>query len=123
MSEHLEQPTFSVITSQGSMWPDVLQHDTFDPSVTRQRLRNLPPEVGAILVGVGLAGMVLPGMAGIPLIVTGGAVLYPGHFDRIERWLQDRVPRAYSHAMRHVDRFITDFERRFPPVDTTSVDC
>jgi len=82
---------------------------------TRQRIRRLPPEVGAVLMTVGVAGIVLPGPVGTPLLLAGGLVLMPGIFDKFERWVGKRYPKLHGHGMKYVDRFIDDFERRFPP--------
>jgi len=82
---------------------------------TRQRIRRLPPEVGAVLMTVGVAGIILPGPVGAPLLLAGGLVLMPGVFDRFERWVGKRYPKFHGHGMKYVDRFIDDFERRYPP--------
>ncbi|MFN0053386.1 MAG: hypothetical protein ACKV0T_14475 [Planctomycetales bacterium] len=82
---------------------------------TRQRIRQLPPEVGAVLMGVGLLGVILPGPFGTPLILAGGLVLVPGTFGKMERWVQKRFPRMHRSGMKYVDRFIDDFEKRYPP--------
>ncbi len=86
----------------------------FDPAVTRDKLHCLPTELGVMLVGLGVAGMVLPGMIGVPLIVTGGAALMPRTFAPIERWFEDRFPAAYQEGLRYVDRFLRDFYKRYP---------
>jgi hypothetical protein len=81
---------------------------------TRTRIRRLPPEVGAVLLSVGIAGVLLPGPVGTPLLLAGGLVLMPSVFGRVERWMERRFPLVHSHGMRYVDRFIDDFERRYP---------
>jgi len=86
----------------------------FDAAATRDRLSRLPTEVGVILIGIGMVGIVLPGMIGVPLIVTGSAALMPQTIAPIERWFEDRFPGAYEQGMRHVDRFLQDFYRRYP---------
>jgi hypothetical protein len=86
----------------------------FDAAATRDRLSRLPAEVGVILIGIGMAGVVLPGMIGIPLIVTGSAALMPQTIAPVERWIEERFPNAYEQGMRHVDRFLQDFYRRYP---------
>ena len=82
---------------------------------TRNRIRRLPPEVGAVLLTVGIAGVLLPGPVGTPLLLAGGLVLMPKFFGKVERWMEGRFPGLHGHGMRYVDRFIDDFERRFPP--------
>jgi hypothetical protein len=81
---------------------------------TRQRIRRLPPEVGAVLVGVGVVGFILPGPMGTPLILAGGLVLIPRVFGRVETWVQKKFPKSHRVGMKYVDRFIDDFEKRYP---------
>jgi len=81
---------------------------------TRQRLRLLPPEVGAVLVTVGIGGLILPGPFGTPFILAGGLVLAPRYFHRAELWVQKKFPNAHRAGRRRLDRFIDDFEKRYP---------
>mgnify|MGYP003349015816 CR=1 FL=1 len=85
---------------------------------TRQRIRRLPPEVGAVLITVGVVGVIIPGPIGTPFLLAGGLALMPGFFGRFERWIEKRLPRLHGAGMRNVDRFIDSFEKRFPPNST-----
>ena len=85
------------------------------PSAAHLRLRRLPPEVGAVLLTAGIAGVLLPGPVGTPLLLAGGVALMPSVFGRLERWVATRFPTMHDEGMRHVDRFIDDLERRYPP--------
>ncbi|MGD9647952.1 MAG: hypothetical protein AB7U73_19730 [Pirellulales bacterium] len=96
----------------GSQSTDVL---AFDATTTRERISKLPTELGVMLVGLGVMGVVLPGMVGIPLIVTGGVALMPRTCAPVERWFEARFPAAYKEGLRYVDRFLNDFYKRFPP--------
>jgi len=87
---------------------------------TRQRIRQLPPEVGAVLLSVGLVGMVIPGPVGTPLILAGGLVLIPSVFGRLESWLHKKFPKSHKVGMQYVDRFIDDYEKRFPAAEDAS---
>lgn len=87
---------------------------------TRRRIRKLPPEVGAVLIGVGIVGFILPGPVGTPLLLAGGLVLVPRAFNKIDGWVQRTFPRSYQVGMKYVDRFLDDFERRYPPDDPPS---
>jgi hypothetical protein len=93
---------------------DAVEVLAFDAAATRDRLSRLPTEVGVILIGIGMAGIVLPGMIGVPLILTGGAALMPQTIAPVERWFENRFPGMYEQGMRHVDRFLQDFYRRYP---------
>jgi len=89
-----------------------------DTDDMRDRIRRLPPEVGAVLITVGVAGVVLPGPVGMPLLLAGGLALAPSVFGRFERWVEKRFPTLHWHGMKNVNRFIDDFERRYPPPPT-----
>jgi hypothetical protein len=95
----------------GTQATDVL---AFDAAATRDQLYRLPTELGVMLVGLGVVGVVLPGMIGVPLIVTGGAALMPRTFAPVERWFEERFPAAYQEGLRYVDRFLRDFYKRYP---------
>src|SRR5262249_30932112 len=82
---------------------------------TRERIRTCPPEVGIVLMSVGVVGFILPGPMGTPLVLAGGLVLMPAMFGRVERWVERRFPKLHNVGMKHVDRFIDDFEKRYPP--------
>ena len=79
------------------------------------RFRKLPPEVGAVMLGAGAVGLVLPGPIGAPLLIAGGLVLMPKTFSKLGNCVHRRFPRAFEAGMKYVDRFVDDFERRFPP--------
>jgi hypothetical protein len=81
---------------------------------TRERLRSLPKEVGLVLVTFGFAGLILPGPFGTPFLLAGGLVLGPRIFHRAERWVEERFPGMHHEGRRHVDRFLDDFESRYP---------
>jgi hypothetical protein len=78
------------------------------------RLKDLPKEVGVMLVSVGAVGVVLPGMMGAPAIIAGGLVLWPETFRGVEEWLRRRNPGLYHRGMQQLGRFLDDQERRYP---------
>ena len=82
---------------------------------TRARIRRLPPEVGAVFLAVGVVGVILPGPLGAPFLLAGGLVLMPNFFNKFEHWVEKKLPNIHHVGMRNVDRFIDNFERRFPP--------
>jgi hypothetical protein len=77
-------------------------------------LEKLPPEIGALLIVVGVAGILLPGPVGSPFLVAGGIALWPSAFRRTEHWLQRTSPRLYDEGIRQMERFLADLERRYP---------
>lgn len=90
---------------------------TVDPAAerSRERLRRIPKEVGAVLMTFGVAGLILPGPFGTPLILAGGMILAPRLFDRFERWTERKAPVMHREGRQIVDRFLDDLEGRFPP--------
>ena len=88
------------------------------PHEVRKKLQRLPPEVGAVLIGVGVLGMVLPGLVGTPIFIAGALVLMPGVFDKCDRWTQKRFPKSHRIGMNSVERFIDDLEKRYPGTAT-----
>ena len=95
-----------------------VQDDTRDPLVADDpalaRIQELPREVGAMLVTVGVLGWILPGMAGTPALIAGGLVLWPGAFGKVEEWFQRRYPELHRQSMRQVGRYLDDLEQRYP---------
>ena len=66
-----------------------------------------------MLVSAGLIGVVLPG-PGAPALVAGGLMLWPGAFGKVERWVHRRFPEAHRKGIGHINRFLSDLERRYP---------
>jgi hypothetical protein len=81
---------------------------------TTKAIKDLPKEVGAMLVSVGVLGFVLPGVMGTPAIIAGGLVLWPKTFGKVETWFERRYPSLYRRGMRQVGRYLDDLDRRFP---------
>jgi hypothetical protein len=84
-----------------------------DPAF-EHRLERLPPEIGVLLVVIGVAGIMLPGPVGSPFVLAGGLVLWPKGFGRVERWFERRFPRMHREGVSQIDRYLDDLERRFP---------
>jgi len=78
------------------------------------RLERLPPEIGALLMVVGIAGLILPGPVGSPFFIAGGVVLWPAAFGRVEGWFQRKCPVAHRKGMEQIERYLDDLERRYP---------
>jgi hypothetical protein len=78
------------------------------------RLEKLPPEIGVLLIVLGMAGILLPGPVGSPFLVAGGIALWPSAFRKTEDWLQRTAPGLYDEGIRQMERFLADLERRYP---------
>lgn len=76
-------------------------------------IKNLPKEVGAMLLTAGIVGFILPG-PGTPAIIAGGIVLWPNAFGKVESWFAGRYPFAHKKSMEQISRFLIDLEKRYP---------
>lgn len=78
------------------------------------KLDQLPPEIGVMLVMMGVVGILLPGPVGSPFLIAGGVSLWPRAFGKLDRWYGRRFPKSHQSAMRMIARFVTDLEKRYP---------
>jgi hypothetical protein len=83
-----------------------------DPDV--ETLKQLPKEVGVMLMSVGVMGLVLPGIVGTPAFIVGGLVLWPKTFSRMETWFRGRCPELHQKGVVQMKRYIADLDRRYP---------
>jgi hypothetical protein len=79
-----------------------------------QEISKLPPEIGVLLIVMGVAGLLLPGPVGSPFLVAGGIALWPSAFRKAEHWLQRTAPGLYDKGIGQMERFLADLERRYP---------
>jgi hypothetical protein len=87
---------------------------TADEGDTASAIRELPREVGVMLVSVGMLGFVMPGMAGTPALMAGGMVLWPSVFGKLEDRFRRNCPELHRQGMRQIRRYLDDLNRRFP---------
>ncbi|HSI87043.1 MAG TPA: hypothetical protein VK970_24870 [Candidatus Methylacidiphilales bacterium] len=87
------------------------------PAKPRRRI-PLSYGAGVALIAGGVAGVVLPGIPGFPLLILGAAVLAPTvpALASADTWVQENFPEVYKEALDFADRFAADFEKRFPSV-------
>jgi hypothetical protein len=77
------------------------------------KIKDLPKELGVMLVTAGIVGFILPG-PGIPAIVAGGLVLWPKGFGKLESWLERAHPKVHREGMQQINRFLSDLQKRYP---------
>jgi hypothetical protein len=81
-----------------------------------KRLERLPPEIGTLLMIVGIAGLLLPGPVGSPFFIAGGVALWPSAFGCVDGWFRRRFPVAHRSGMEQIERYLADLEKRYPGI-------
>jgi hypothetical protein len=76
--------------------------------------RAISQEVGALLIVSGIAGILLPGPIGTPLLILGCVMIWPKAFEQVERFFEKRFPRTHHLGALQSARFLSDLERRYP---------
>jgi hypothetical protein len=76
-------------------------------------IKDLPKEVGVMLITAGIVGFILPG-PGAPAIIAGGLVLWPEAFGKLESWLERSHPKVHRKGMQQINRFLNDLQKRYP---------
>jgi len=77
------------------------------------KIKQVPKEVGVMLITAGIVGFILPG-PGTPAIIAGGLALWPGAFGKLESWLERRNPGLHRRGVQQINRFLEDLEKRYP---------
>ena len=88
-----------------------------DAEVMLGMLERLPKEVGALLVSVGVLGMILPGVVGTPALIAGGLVFWPKVFGPVEGWFGRKFPQTHHKSLEQIHRYLEDLERRYPTAE------
>ena len=78
------------------------------------RIKDLPREVGVMLLTVGVLGLVLPGVVGTPAAIAGGLVLWPKAFGKVENWFERKFPKIHKQSLYQINRYLNDLESRYP---------
>lgn len=77
-------------------------------------LGKLPPEIGTMLIAVGIAGVLLPGPIGAPMLLAGAVVIWPKTFAPMERTFARCCPAIHREGVHQIKRYLADLHRRFP---------
>jgi len=93
-----------------------LQRDSDEDEEVVERVEHLNRGVGWILISAGVIGMIVPGVLGTPFLIMGGLALWPGNRERVERWRQGHSPKVFHGAMKQINRFLDDLEKRYPRI-------
>ena len=87
---------------------------TAEEQAELNRIKDLPREVGVMLMTVGVLGFVLPGVVGTPAMIAGGLVLWPKAFNKVENWFERRFPKIHKQSLYQMNRYLNDLETRYP---------
>lgn len=83
------------------------------------RIKDLPKEVGVMLMTVGVLGFALPGVVGTPAVIAGGLVLWPKAFGKVENWFERKFPKIHKQSLHQIHRYLNDLENRYPDSTTS----
>ena len=81
---------------------------------TIEMLEQFPPEIATLLIMAGIAGVLLPGPVGAPLLIAGGVILWPKTFRPVEHWFSRKFPAMHREGVIQLKEFIRDLNQRFP---------
>jgi hypothetical protein len=87
------------------------------PVLTEQpvlTVEQLPRGAGWLLITAGVVGLVVPAVPGAPFLLAGAILLTPGGSRLLVRWVGRNPPKFVRSAMRPINRFLVDLERRYP---------
>lgn len=80
------------------------------------KIEHLPRDVGWLLIGVGVLGVILPGVIGFPFAIAGTAVVAARRPIRLTRWIGRNPPKLVQRGLRQVGRMLDDLESRYPSI-------
>jgi hypothetical protein len=103
-SEEMTSPGADMRLDQDQVGQEVAELD---------RIKELPKELGVMLLTAGIVGFILPG-PGTPAIIAGGLALWPEAFGKLESWLERSHPNVHRQGVRQINRFLNDLEKRYP---------
>lgn len=111
-----EQPEIPPSGNESSSCIPVLSPTAAD--TLNSRIESMPRDVGVMLLGVGFAGFVLPGIFGLPFLLAGGVILMPETTRKIKRKFGMEKPGHTDFADKQINRFLDDLDKRYPQNNT-----
>jgi hypothetical protein len=78
------------------------------------KVRDMPKEVGVLLIVSGIGGILLPGPVGTPFLLLGCLMLWPKAFRQTGICFEKWFPRMHYHGVKQINRFLDDLEKRYP---------
>ena len=111
-----DEPGNPAPTIAQALVPIAANHDPADEKVV-DRVEHLNRGAGWALITAGIVGMVVPGVLGTPFLIMGALVLWPGSRKKVEHWRQGHSPKLFHGAMKQINRFLDDLEKRYPRIN------
>ena len=71
-----------------------------------EKVREMPKEVGVLLIVSGIGGILLPGPVGTPFLLLGCLMLWPKAFHQTGKCFEYRFPKMHHHGVRQINRFL-----------------
>ena len=87
---------------------------TSEEEAELRRIKDLPKEVGVMLMTVGVLGLALPGVVGAPCNDRGRPGPWPKAFGKVENWFQSKFPKVHKQSLHQIHRYLNDLESRYP---------
>ncbi|MEI6540952.1 MAG: hypothetical protein WCO86_15730 [Planctomycetota bacterium] len=81
---------------------------------TIEMLEHFPKEIAALLMMAGVAGLIMPGPIGAPLLIAGGVIIWPKTFRPIGLWFSRKFPNAHREGVIQIKEFVRDLNKRYP---------
>jgi hypothetical protein len=108
---HSSENNASSAESVGAAGSPVLAPTDARELATKQAVSQ---ELGVLLIVSGIAGILLPGPVGTPLLILGCVMVWPKAFKPINVFFASRFPRTHHLGAVQCSRFLSDLERRYP---------
>lgn len=103
-----------VLSDSTALEPVIAKLEKDSDEEVVERVEHLNKNLGWVLISAGVVGMVVPGVLGTPFLLMGAYALWPGNRSRVEKWRQGHSPKVFHGAMKQINRFLDDLEKRYP---------
>lgn len=112
-AEH-QVPAEPILSHSTALEPAIAKLEKDSDEEVVERVEHLNKNLGWVLISAGVVGMVVPGVLGTPFLLMGAYALWPGNRSRVEKWRQGHSPKVFHGAMKQINRFLDDLEKRYP---------
>ena len=82
-----------------------------------QRIGELPQDVGWLFVYMGVLGVIVPGIPGLPFFLAAAAILTPNGPKHLSRWVGAKPSPIVRGSLKQIVRFVDDLDARYPRLE------